>query len=73
MKALGSKNFLSAGKVVLKTLWEMRMTDLYDKKKKKDKTKKALHFSFRKNSSDTAAAVTDLKIRECNIQDSQTE
>lgn len=42
MKALGSKNFLSAGKVVLKTLWEMRMTDLYDKKKKKTRQKK--HF-----------------------------
>lgn len=30
MKALGSKNFVSAGKVVLASLWEMRMTDLYD-------------------------------------------
>lgn len=48
MKALGRKNFLSAGKVVLTTLWEMRMTDLYDQKKKKDKTKKSTSFHFQK-------------------------
>lgn len=54
MKALGRKNFVSAGKVVLPSLWKMRMPEIYNIPEQK----KYL-ISLSESSSDTAAALTD--------------
>lgn len=59
---------MSTGKVALTSIWEIRKTDLCNTAKFSD-----IFFLIscsESNSSDAAAALPDLKMCECNMQDS---